>query len=152
MEVEMKTSAAGANEVGTNKIDYAQVSEAELLRLAVASDDGAWRELLRRYGKTVRGRIQWVALKFDSILPSDAVEEMEQEFWCSLVWNDYAKLRAYKPKRGRRKTLARLASWLSMLAVRSALTYVHKSFHREETGIVDDILRRIEGDDEVEAD
>jgi hypothetical protein len=147
----MNTNTVLAHDFTTTQVDYTQLSEAELLRAALAGENGAWRELQRRYGKTVHDRISWVALKYSSLLDSDAVEEMEQDFWCSLVWNDMAKLRAFKPKRGRRKTFRRLGSWLSMLALRSALSYVDKKCHREQRGgVIDKLLDETDGTDDVE--
>jgi hypothetical protein len=138
--------------VPANPINYTKLSEADLLLAALQRDERAWVELKRRYGKTVRDRFTWVALKFEDILDSDAADEMEQDFWVSLVENDMAKLRAFKPKRGRRKTFRRLGSWLSLLALRSGLHFVEQASHREMTGIIDKILIAAEGADDVEVE
>jgi RNA polymerase sigma-70 factor (ECF subfamily) len=78
-------------------------------------DERAWRELICRYGPSVRRCITAVTSRFRGVVSSDDEEEIFSTFCLRLLQNDRSKLAAFDAGRG-----ASLGTWLGMVAIQTA--------------------------------
>ena len=91
---------------------WSTISDTALVVELVARKDAAWRELLRRCGGAVKGRVAYLLKGYGPCHgSSDSCQEILAEFYLSLFENDMKKVRAYDVASG----LA-LSSWLALLA------------------------------------
>jgi len=93
-------------------ITWSTLSDTALLAELPNHMDAVGREILRRCGGTVKGRIAYLLKSYRPRRgSSDSDQEILAEFYLSLFENDMKKLRAYDATNG----LA-LSSWLALLA------------------------------------
>jgi DNA-directed RNA polymerase specialized sigma24 family protein len=99
--------------------------EGELLDLVLARNENAWREFVRRYDGVLRGCARKTMDKaMQSILDSDAIDDVLGDFYLSLVDNDMRKLRRWA--NGSRK--AKLETWLVMIVCGIAIDHIRRAF------------------------
>ena len=94
----------------TKETDVRWLDEVALHKAAVGGDEEAFAELMRRFEPMVRTQLARVACE-------EAINEAMAGFWCGLITDDLAQLRAWAPELG-----GLLAQWvmrLAALAVRS---------------------------------
>jgi hypothetical protein len=92
------------------RIDVRWLDERALHAAALGNDPEAFAELMRRYDPVVRYHV-WRVLG-GRLLTTEALDEHIADFWCAMVEDDLASLRAWDPER------ALLANWLGTLASR----------------------------------
>jgi len=110
---------------------WSTLSDTALVAELPACKDGAWRELLRRCGGIVKGRIAYLLKGYRPRRGfSDSDQEILAEFYLSLFEDDMKKLRAYDPAHG----LA-LSSWLALLAERHTRDHFRRLAVRTTTTI-----------------
>ncbi len=98
----------------------AQHTADEIERL-VSDCPRAWRTFHAQYANVVTLAIRRVAGRFGRVLSSDASEEIYASFWFDLLRRDKHKLRSFDPERGA------LASWIRLLAARTAYDHLRKA-------------------------
>jgi RNA polymerase sigma-70 factor (ECF subfamily) len=89
--------------------------DAALVSAMLDGDERAWRELITRYGPSVRRCITAVTSRFRGVVSSDDEEEIFSTFCLRLLQNDRSKLAAFDAGRG-----ASLGTWLGMVAIQTA--------------------------------
>jgi RNA polymerase sigma-70 factor (ECF subfamily) len=103
----------------------ASLSDVDLLRGLLSLDEGAWNEFHRRYDRMVKTCVHRVLVRFSSIVPSDAVQEVRGSFYASLLANDLHKLRSFDMTRGNK-----LGSWVGLIAINAAWDYLRTASRR----------------------
>ena len=98
---------------------YAELSDLALLDEVLSGDESAWRELLRRFRGLIYRCIHKAIAKFDSVLPSEAADEIFSEVCFNLLRNDMRKLRLYDPNKG-----SKLGSWIGLISINSAYDHL----------------------------
>jgi integrase/recombinase XerC len=86
------------------------LADHELVRLAVAGNQAAWREIMLRHDQPLRTAVLDASLMAS---PSSAeLDDLMGDFWLSLIEGDMRRLRRFDPARG-----APLQSWLTIQLV-----------------------------------
>jgi RNA polymerase sigma factor (sigma-70 family) len=98
-------------------IDY----EKKLLRACLHGHKTAWEVLVRRYSRLVYHTITNTLRQFGYSAHADVVEDLYQEFFLSLLRDDFKKLRQFRGKKG-----CTLASWLRVVASRLTIDYLRR--------------------------
>jgi RNA polymerase sigma-70 factor (ECF subfamily) len=107
---------------GTTRVT--DVEEQQLLTAALGRSEAAWRRLREKYDGLIRHQVgKVIARHRDTVLSSDAVDEILARFYLKLVEHNMRRLRAFDPTRG-----MRLASWLGFLATREACRFLRTAF------------------------
>ncbi len=88
--------------------------EVELVAALIANRPKAWRTLLTEYGGAMRGAASRVVRKVARHLPSDFVQDIQQQVFVNLLQNDKLALRSFNP------ALASLRTYLSRIAANLA--------------------------------
>jgi len=97
------------------------MSEREFIQRCLKHDKAAWDEFVDRYSRLIYNYIYSV-FKIKGFTPSsDAVEELFQEVFLSLIKDNFQKLRQF---RGRNN--ASLASWLRIITINFCLDHLKK--------------------------
>jgi DNA-directed RNA polymerase specialized sigma24 family protein len=117
-------------------INWPEVDDAALVAAMIANDNGAWRELARRYGGTIDGRIRFVISMCDAYYKSsDTFDDIKSEFHVALLANDRARLHQFDATR------APLATWLSLIAQQTAAKHLVRVARRP---IPDEVLAQLQ--------
>jgi len=95
------------------------VTDLEFVQKCVKGDSRSWDEFLKRYSRLIYKYIHSV-LNLNSSLHSHT-DDVFQEFFSSLIADDYKKLRAFKAKNG-----CSLASWLRQITINFSIDYLRK--------------------------
>ena len=98
--------------------DYMALADMALLGRVLRRDERAWNELLRRFRGLIFSCISKVLCRYESVVSSEAINEVFSEVCVNLLRNDMKKLRAYDPRRG-----SKLGSWIGLITVHT--TYDH---------------------------
>jgi RNA polymerase sigma factor (sigma-70 family) len=96
------------------------VTDLEFVRKCSTGDSQSWDEFLKRYSRLIYKYIHSV-LNSKNILASnqDYVNDIFQEFFSSLIQNDYKKIKTFKAKNN-----CSLASWLRQVVINFTLDYL----------------------------
>jgi len=95
--------------------------EKTLIASCLRSEKAAWDSFVLQYSNLVYHTIK-KTLKLHHAEPrADLVEDLYQEFFISLLRNDYKKLRQFRGAHG-----CSLASWLRLLTVRLTIDFLRK--------------------------
>src|SRR4051812_48486963 len=141
---EIRTKVDSDSQSNT-KVNFREVNDEALVAGVLANDDAAWRELVRRYERNVRGAIFSVFRRYAKVLNSDAREEVLQDFYLSLLENDRYKLRVFDASR------SKLVTWLRMIACQKATDHARKVANRPRTVDLDELLDQEDYDSEEDA-
>jgi len=103
--------------------DFAAADAVALLRAALARDERAWTELVRRFDGPLRKVVREAT---DAIHPLADVEidDVLGEFWLGLVEDDFRRLRALHPSRG-----SALRAWLVLHVSQVAHDHLRRLGH-----------------------
>jgi len=95
--------------------------ERELLHACFAGEKKAWDELVVQYSRLVYGTIKQT-LRVHHVDPNQSVvEDLFQDFFLSLLRDEFKKLRQFRGERG-----CSLASWLRLVATRLTIDFLRK--------------------------
>ena len=126
-----------------NKIDWTKADEPTLVTGALARNESAWLELLRRYDATINKRVKFVVSRcWRSFRSSDTFDDIKAEVYLALTTNNMGRLRAFDPK------LGNLTKWISMIAQHAALNHLQKLTRRPMPDPLDAFLEDEEHDDQ----
>lgn len=105
-------------------MDYSKLSEGDLLKACLHSDRDAWEAFVIRFSKLIYHSLYRTFKAKNFSFDSQAVDDLYQEVFLSLVKDKFKKLRQFKGKNN-----CSLASWLWMIASRKAIDLMrsHKS-------------------------
>ena len=95
------------------------MDEISLLRRCFKKDTFAWNEFIDRYSKLIYNYIYKVFKSKGYIYSNDEVDELFQEFFLSLLKDNFRKLKRFKAK-------ATLATYLRVLCINFILDYLRK--------------------------
>ncbi len=98
------------------------MNDLEFVRQCSIGDSQSWDEFLKRYSRLIYKYIHSV-LNSKNIFSSnqDYVNDIFQEFFSSLIQNDYKKLKTFKARNN-----CSLASWLRQVAINFTLDYLRR--------------------------
>ncbi|MBU0549677.1 MAG: sigma-70 family RNA polymerase sigma factor [Candidatus Omnitrophica bacterium] len=100
------------------------MNEREFIQKCLRKDKAAWDEFVEKYSRLIYNYIYSI-LKVKGIYPSpEVVEDLFQDFFLSLIKDDFRKLRCFKGKNN-----ATLASWLRIITINFCLDYLRKEKH-----------------------
>jgi RNA polymerase sigma factor (sigma-70 family) len=99
------------------------MTEKERILLAgcVKGEKGAWDGFVIKYSPLVYHTIKRTLTVYHAEAASDLVEDLYQEFFLSILRDEFKKLRQFRGERG-----CSLASWLRMVAVRLTVDALRK--------------------------
>jgi len=118
---------------------HQELPDLELLAAVLAESELAWRELLRRYRGLIYRCIHKAIAKFDSVLPSEAAEEIFSEVCFNLLRKDMRKLRLYDPTRG-----SKLGSWIGLISINTAYDHLRACARQPILDHIDGTPERID--------
>jgi RNA polymerase sigma factor (sigma-70 family) len=95
--------------------------ENTLIAGCLRSEKAAWDSFVPQYSNLVYHTIKKTLILHHAEPRDDLVEDLYQEFFVSLLRNDYKKLRQFRGARG-----CSLASWLRLLAARLTIDFLRK--------------------------
>jgi len=95
--------------------------ERELLRACFERKRGAWDEFVVQYSRLVYGTIKQTLQVHYVDAQQSVVEDLFQDFFLSVLRDDFKKLRQFRGERG-----CSLASWLRMVATRLTIDFLRK--------------------------
>ena len=95
--------------------------EQTLIAGCLRSEKAAWDSFVLQYSNLVYHTIKKTLNLHHVETRADLVEDLYQEFFLSLLRNDYKKLRQYRGAQG-----CSLASWLRLLAARLTIDFLRK--------------------------
>jgi RNA polymerase sigma-70 factor (ECF subfamily) len=110
-----------------------ELDDLTLLEHVLASEELAWRELVRRFRGLIFRCITKVLCKYESVLSNEDVNEIFSEVCFNLLRCNMKKLRAYDPKRG-----CKLGSWIGLISINTAYDHLRVTARQP-------LLDRIEG-------
>ena len=99
-------------------MDLSRVSEHILVARALARDGGAWRELLRRYGRLILACIARTGRRYGAFLAEPDVEDIYADVCLRLLADDMRRLRTFDPRR------AKLSTWIGMISIQSTADHL----------------------------
>jgi RNA polymerase sigma factor (sigma-70 family) len=95
--------------------------EKTLIAGCVKGDKAAWDAFVLQYSALVYHTIRKTFALHHAKLNDDVIEDLYQEFFVSILRDDFKKLRQFKGDRG-----CTLASWLRLVAVRLTIDFLRK--------------------------
>ena len=95
--------------------------EKALIDGCLRSEKTAWDSFVRQYSNLVYYTIKKTLVRHHTDPHSDVIEELYQEFFVSLLQNEFKKLRQFRGVHG-----CTLASWLRIVTTRSTIDFVRK--------------------------
>ncbi len=99
------------------------MNDLDFVQKCVNGDSQSWDEFLKDYSRLIYKYIRSVlSSKSDFSLIQDHLDDLFQEFFASLIQDDYRKLRSFKGKNN-----CSLASWLRQVAINFTLDYLRKT-------------------------
>ncbi len=101
------------------------LSEQDLIQGMIASDEYAWVEFHKRYGRLIYRCITKVTGRFSSVICAEDIREIYATLVLQLLSNDMHKLRSFDPTRGNR-----FGTWIGMLAINASYDHL-RSVRRE---------------------
>jgi RNA polymerase sigma factor (sigma-70 family) len=107
--------------------------EKTLLAGCLAGEKAAWDAFVLEYSKLVYHAIVSTFRLYHADPQSLLVEDLYQEFFVSMLQNDFRKLRQFRGDKG-----CTLASWLKLVATRLTIDLLRKQGH-PTTGVDDSI-------------
>jgi len=108
------------------KIDFTTIDERDLVAQLVRGNEVAWREFVRQYEAPLRHAAHVkLRIAMRTLLPSDCVGDVVQEFYAELLANDFRKLRIMSAE----TTLAR---WLTMLIRQTAVEHIRAARRQQQ--------------------
>lgn len=110
-----------------------------LLARVLEGEDRAWRELIARYRGLIFRCIHKAIGKFNSVLPSEAPEEIFSEVCFNLLRNDMRKLRLYDPARG-----SKLGSWIGLISINTAYDHLRSCARQPMLDQIDGVPDRMD--------
>ena len=114
-----------------------QAEDMELLQVVLTGEELAWRELLRRFRGLIFSCITKVLCRFESVISSEAVNEVFSDVCLNLLRNDMKKLRSYDPERG-----SKLGSWIGLITVHSTYDHLRVTARQPVLDRLDGVLDR----------
>lgn len=90
--------------VAPQRSSWRDQADGELVRGAIAGDDAAWREIVRRHSAALRE-----AVRESGHIGESDLDDVVSDFWLSLIEGDMRLLRKFDDRRG-----AQLLSWLTV--------------------------------------
>jgi len=109
-------------------MDLSRVSEHVLVARALAREGGAWRELLRRYGKLILSCTARTGRRYGVSLSEADVEDVYADVCLRLLSHDMQRLRAFDPRR------AKLSTWIGMIANQATADHLRALKRRGPAG------------------
>jgi RNA polymerase sigma-70 factor (ECF subfamily) len=110
-------------------MDLSRVSEHILVARALARDGGAWRELLRRYGRLILACIARTGRRYGVALSEADVEDVYADVCLRLLADDMRRLRAFDPRR------AKLSTWIGMISIQATADHLRVVARRTADGL-----------------
>lgn len=103
---------------------YRAMDDGALSELLLASDEGAWREFLRRFTPVLRHQIgKVIGRARRTLLANDVIDDILGDLHLDLLERDMRKIRIWSE--GQRQ--AKLASWLGLIASQVAIDHVRRA-------------------------
>jgi RNA polymerase sigma-70 factor (ECF subfamily) len=95
--------------------------EKKLLGACLNGEKSAWDALVQQYSRLVYHSIKKTLRLYHVEPSSDIVEDLFQDFFLSLIRDDFRKLRQFRGERG-----TNLATWLRIIASRQTIDFLKK--------------------------
>lgn len=121
-------------------MDYSKLSEGDLLKKCLHGDRDAWYAFVIKYSNLIYHSLYQTFKAKNFLFNSQVTDDLYQDVFLSLVKDKFKKLRQFEGKNN-----CSLASWLRMIASRTAIDFIrsHKSNISLESASAD-------GDDLIE--
>lgn len=115
-------------------MDYSKLSEGDLLKKCLHGDKDAWDVFVIKYSKLIYHSICRTFKAKNFSFNSQAADDLHQDVFLLLYKSNFKKLRQFKGKNN-----CSLASWLRMIASRTAIDFMrsHKSHVSIESASAD---------------
>jgi RNA polymerase sigma factor (sigma-70 family) len=97
------------------------MNDLELVQRFVNGDKQVQDEFLTTYSRLIYNYIHHVVKSKGYTFSQDQIKEIFQDLFCSLINNDFKKLRSFKAKNG-----CSLASWLRQVTINFTIDYIRK--------------------------
>jgi len=97
------------------------MDDLEFVQRCISRNTATWDEFLDKYSRLIYKYIHSVLKLRGWTLTQDHVEDIFQDIFCSLIKNDFKKLRSFKGKNG-----CTLASWLRQVTINFTLSYLRR--------------------------
>ena len=110
-------------------MDLSRVSEPILVARALAREGGAWRELLRRYGRLILTCVARTGKRYGVAMSEPDVEDIYADVCLRLLADDMRRLRAFDPRR------AKLSTWIGMISAQAAVDHLRVVARRPTIGL-----------------
>jgi RNA polymerase sigma-70 factor (ECF subfamily) len=116
-------------------MDYSKLSEGDLLKKCLRGDGGAWDAFVIKFSKLIYHTLYQTFKAKNIHFDSHLADDLYQEVYLSLYKSNFKKLRQFKGKNN-----CSLASWLRMIASRTAIDFMrsHKSHISVESAPIDE--------------
>ena len=97
------------------------MNDLEFVQRCIKGEKPAWDEFLRQYSRLIYNYIHSV-LNAKAYFPAQGlIDDIFQDFFCSLIKDDYRKLATFKARNG-----CTLASWLRQVTINFTIDYLRK--------------------------
>lgn len=97
------------------------MDDLEFVRLCVKGDRHTWDEFLKRYSRLLYNYIYQVLNTKSYAFAEAHLQDIFQELFCSLIRDNFKKLRSFKAKNG-----CSLATWLRLVTVNFTIDYLRR--------------------------
>ena len=97
------------------------MDDLEFVQRCVKGDKQAWDEFLRKYSRLIYNYIHNVLNAKGYPFAQSHINDIFQEIFCSLIKDDFKKLRSFKARNG-----CSLASWLRQVTINFTIDYIRK--------------------------
>lgn len=97
------------------------IPEKQLLARCIRGDKEGWNLFVLRFSRLIRHSLHQTLRQKNPPVQPEALDDLHQEVFYSLMADDYRKLRQFRGKNG-----CSLASWIRMIAVRKAIDHLRK--------------------------
>ena len=114
-----------------------QAADMDLLQIVLTGNEQAWGEMLRRFRGLIFSCITKVLCRYESVISSEAVNEVFSDVCLNLLRNDMKKLRAYDPNKG-----SKLGSWIGLITVHSTYDHLRVTARQPMLDRLDGVLDR----------
>ncbi len=116
------------------------IEEKRLIEKCISGDKLAWDEFVEKYSKLVYNAIYRTLELKGYRIDSDLVEDLYQEFFISILKDDYQKLRKFTWKND-----CSIATWLCVIARNMIFDFIRKDIKAKAR--IESIDKEIEGED-----
>ncbi|MDD4953743.1 MAG: sigma-70 family RNA polymerase sigma factor [Candidatus Omnitrophica bacterium] len=97
------------------------MDDLEFVQRCIKGDKPAWEQFLKQYSRLIYKYILHILNLKGSVFAQEKVNDIFQEIICSLINDDYRKLKSFKARNG-----CSLASWLRQVTINFSVDYLRQ--------------------------